>query len=129
MNILGLKVTVDRQGTSLAKWTRYSVAILAVNGVVLGAGTAYAFWSATGSGAGTAAVGSASPMTVVVTGLTGLYPTQKTTVPVAVTNTNSYAVALSSIVLTTVTPTGGGCAAGDITLDSTAGGVSGTTYS
>lgn len=89
---------------------------------------AYAYWTTAGSGAGTATTGSPIAMTVTSTGVSGVYPGQKTTIPVSVTNTNPYPVAVSSITLDSVTPTGSGCLAGDISLDSSASGVSGSTY-
>jgi hypothetical protein len=91
-------------------------------------GVAYAFWTSAGSGTGTATTASAIAMTVTGDAVTGVYPNEKTTATVHVTNTNPYPVTLSSITLDSVTPTGTGCAATDISLDSTATNVSGSTY-
>jgi hypothetical protein len=91
-------------------------------------GVAYAFWTVSGSGSGNATVGSAAALTVSVPDVTGVYPKQKTTAPVTVTNTNVFPVTLSTITLDSVVATGSGCANTDVSLDSTASGVSGATY-
>jgi hypothetical protein len=128
MNVLGLRLRIERDVKSRNRWTRRALVLLAANGALLGTSSAYAFWTATGNGSGSASTGTASPLTVTVTGITGLYPTEKTTIPVSVTNTNPYKVALATLVLNTVTPTGSGCAATDVTLDSAAGGVTANSY-
>lgn len=92
---------------------------------VMGVGIATAAWTTTGTDTGTAAAGSPTAMTVTVNDVTGVYPTEKTTVKVDVDNTNPYSVALSTITLDSVVPTGDGCAAGDIALDTSATGVAG----
>jgi hypothetical protein len=104
------------------------IAVASMGALVMTGGVAFAYWKATGSGSGTATAGTASALTVNVTAITGVYPLEKTTIPVTVSNGNLFGVTLGSIKLDGVTPTGTGCAAGDITLDSTAANVSGATY-
>ncbi|MDX6274826.1 MAG: hypothetical protein QOJ92_2036 [Frankiales bacterium] len=118
-------------GSRISGQPRRVVAVGALVAVSLIAGLsdlAYAFWITSGSGSGSAATGSPVVMTVNVTNITGVYPGQKTTVPLSVTNTNQYPVTVSNITLDSVTPTGTGCLAADIALDSSASGVSGSTY-
>lgn len=110
---------IARRGTTI---------VVSTMAMALIAGTAFAYWTTAGTGSGTASAGKSEPLTVVVTAVSGVYPNQKTTVPVAVTNTNPFGVALSALTLTSVVPTGSGCAAGNITLDSTATGVTGGTW-
>lgn len=102
------------------------VGAVAVAGLGL-AGVAYAFWTTNGTGTGSAAPTSAIDLTVSVTDLTGVYPKQKTTTPVTVTNTNPFPVTLSSITLDSVVHTGTGCLDTDVALDAVSG-VSGITY-
>lgn len=104
------------------------VAVATAAATIAAGSLAYAYWTTNGTGSAAAAAGAPVTLTVTSTGITGLYPTQKTTVPVTVANTNGYNVALNTVTLTGVTPTGTGCAAGDITLDSTATGVSGSVF-
>ena len=123
MNVLGFKLSVERNHDASSKWTRRALVLLAANGALLGSASAYAFWSASGSGTGTATTATAGGLTVTVTTVGNVYPTETTTVPVRVANTNPYSVALSSIVLNSVTTTSSGCNATDITLDPNAANV------
>jgi hypothetical protein len=117
--------------SSFAGRPRRLVALLLVIGATLVAGlsgAAYAFWTTSGSGSGTASAGSAVALTVSVTNVTGVYPNQKTTVPVSVTNTNPFSVTLSNLTLDSVVATGTGCTNTDVSLDGSASGVVGSTY-
>lgn len=128
MNILGLTVGIDRNPSAKVRWTRRAVALLGANVVVLSGGLAYATWSASGTGSGTASAGSASLLTVEVTNVTGLYPKQQTTIPVKVTNTNPFPITLSTLTLSNVAATGSGCNNSDVALDSSVGTVSGNVF-
>jgi hypothetical protein len=60
-------------------------------------------WTAAGEGEGTATSGQATPLTVTLTDVSGLYPTGRVGVPFTVTNTNPYEITLSNATLTDVT--------------------------
>ncbi len=62
---------------------------------LMGAGVAFAAWTSTGTGSGTATGGTAVPLTVSVGTASGLTPTNSKPVSFTVTNTNPYAVTLS----------------------------------
>lgn len=127
VNAFGFEIRKSHR-SSAAKWTALSLTTAAVTGAVFSTGVAYAFWSASGTGSGSATSGSATAVAVAVTNVPGLYPLQKTTVPVRVTNPNaSFAVKVNSITLSSVIAPSG-CAAGDITLDSTQTGGSATVF-
>lgn len=111
-----------------SKQSRIILAVATTAALLLGSGVAYAFWVTTGSGTGIAAAGSPISLTVTSAGVSGLYPKQTTTVPVSVTNTNSYPVTVQNVTLDSVTATGTGCANTDVALNSAASGVSGSTF-
>ncbi len=63
---------------------------------LMGAGVAFAAWTSTGTGSGTAAAGNAVPLTVTVSTATGLTPTNSKPVGFTVTNNNPYSVTLAN---------------------------------
>ena len=77
-----------------------ALASLALVGLVATGGTAYAFWTATGTGSGTAAAGVAQPLTTsplaVSTGL--LYPGATGDVRIQVDNPNPFPVTVTDVV-------------------------------
>jgi hypothetical protein len=77
---------------------------------LFGAGVAFAAWTNTGDGSGSVTAGTAQPLTVTVSGVSGLVPTKSVNVPFPVTNTNPYDVKLTNAHLQDVTVTGApGC--------------------
>ena len=70
---------------------------------VFGVGIGFAAWTNYGEGSGTVTAGEATPLTVTVTNVTGLFPTGSVDVPFTVTNTNPYDVELSKAELKSVT--------------------------
>jgi hypothetical protein len=130
MNILGVRISVDRTPTGRVRWTRRAIALGAANVVVLGGGLAYASWTAAGSGSGAATAASATTATVTAVATTegGLWPGNATAVPLhfTVDNPNPYAVTyktFSNVVFGTITagPLGGSCTSADFTLSATSG--------
>lgn len=83
--------------------TRRSSAVAATTVGLIGLGIAFAAWTTDGEGQGQATAGEATPLTVKVTNVSGLYPTGTVTVPFTVTNTNEYAVSLSRASLKAIT--------------------------
>src|SRR4051794_29703787 len=65
MNILGLKVSVDRSPSARIRWTRRAGVLAMANVAVLGGGVAFATSSANGTGSGAATDGTASGVTAV----------------------------------------------------------------
>lgn len=117
MNLLGIEIRVV-PASSRKQWVRRSVAIGALNALVLGGGIAYANWSANGSGTAAAKAGTAlgvtAPALTVSTVTSGLLvPSGSTALVVSVTNPNSFQVVVSAIsVPAATTPTtviGAGC--------------------
>ena len=80
-----------------------------------GAGVAFAAWTSTGTGTGTATAGTAKALTVTAGSPSGLYPSGTVTMPVTVTNTNSYKVQLDSIDFVDATASAAGCSASTVT--------------
>ena len=77
---------------------------------LFGVGVAFAAWTNTGDGSGAVTAGSAQPLTVTVSGVSGLVPTKSVNVPFTVTNTNPYDVKLTTAHLQNVAVTGApGC--------------------
>ena len=70
---------------------------------VFGVGIGFAAWTNYGEGSGAVTAGTATPLTVTVTNVTGLFPTKSVNVPFTVTNTNPYGVTLSKAELKSVT--------------------------
>ena len=114
--------------------TKKSVAVVAAAGIILaGASVAYAYWTSTGHGTGSATTGTSTDFTVASTAATGgpLTPGGPTeTVAFTVTNPGTGSQNLSSVVVTVATSTGAdwtavtGCSAADYTIgtpDFTAG--------
>jgi hypothetical protein len=101
MNILGLNITVDRAKASKLKWTRRAAVIAAANAAVLCSGVAFAFWTSSGSGTGTASSGTAQDVTLAggTVNTNVLYPTGNGDVVVVITNPNPYAVSVDSLAL------------------------------
>ena len=62
-----------------------------------GVGVAFAAWTSTGTGTGTTTAATAKNLTVTAGAPTGLFPTGTVTMPVTVTNNNTYKVQLDSI--------------------------------
>lgn len=101
MNILGMKISVEREASRGSKWTRRAAAIGVASGVLFSGGVAYAFWSVTGSGNGTAAAGSASPLTITAGSAPGslLVPGGQADVKLVITNKNKANVSISALTL------------------------------
>jgi hypothetical protein len=76
---------------------------------LFGAGVAFAAWTNTGDGSGSVTAGTAKPLTVTVSGVSGLVPTKSVNVPFTVTNTNPYDVKLTNAHLQGVTTGAAGC--------------------
>jgi hypothetical protein len=96
---------------------------LAVPSLVL-SGVAYAFWSASGSGAGTVKATSAVPLTVtsIATPLADLFPGKTDDLGFTVTNTNGYRVSLTTLTAISVTSSDQtACPASNITLSASPG--------
>jgi hypothetical protein len=78
--------------------------------VLFGAGVAFAAWTNTGDGSGSVTADTAKPLTVTLSGVSGLVPTKSVDVPFTVDNTNKYDVKLTNAHLQTVAVTGApGC--------------------
>lgn len=67
---------------------------------LMAGGVAFAAWTSTGEGSGTATAGSAQGLTVTGGGVTGLYPSGDQSFNVTVKNNNSYSVRIDQIELT-----------------------------
>jgi hypothetical protein len=92
--------------------------VLVVGGTVAaltGVGVAFAAWTSTGTGAGTATAGTAKNLTVTAGAPSGLYPTGTVTMPVTVTNNNTYKVQLDTIDFIDATASTPGCSASTVT--------------
>jgi hypothetical protein len=123
MNIFGIQVTVA-EATPAQKWMRRAAAIGVTGAVVLSSGVAYAVWTASGSGSGSAKAGTASQLTTVsatasTTSL--LYPNGPAAdLRVAFDNPNPFAVKVTAVSAGTgsVTGTGGigSCTTTGVTL-------------
>ena len=77
--------------------------------LLLGAGVAFAAWTSTGLGSGTATATDAKDLVVTASSPTGLYPTGNVTVSVTVANPNPYKVELESIEFLSATTTAVDC--------------------
>ena len=132
MNLLGLQISV--QPKSRAAVSRGSLLALgATIGAVFVTGTAYAYWAATGTGAGGVQGKSAIDATVTATSAvdTALWPGSPTAVPVkfTVNNTNPYPVSYTTFNTAAIgTVTGGPladathtCTSADFSLTATSG--------
>ena len=76
-------------------FTRRTTAAGVATLAIVGTGIAFAAWTSTGTGQGTADATSATNLTVTVGNASGLYPTGSNTASFTVTNPNPYAVKLS----------------------------------
>lgn len=118
-------MSTNPQPTSSPKrrWTR-RIAVVTTALVLVGGGAAYAWWSTTGTGSGTATTGTSVPITVVQTGtLTAMYPGDTAqTLSGNFTNTNPGPVHVNTVIvsITSVTKAvgapAGTCDATDYTL-------------
>ena len=92
-----------------ARTGRVLLAAIAVGAfIVAGGGAAYAFWTTTGSGAGSGLTGATSALTLSTgTAAPGLYPGSTVTVTVTATNPNTSPIVIPSLVLDTTQGTGG----------------------
>ena len=86
---------------------------------LMAAVVAFAAWTSTGSGEGSATADyTSSDLVVTVGGVSGLYPTGEFDVPFTVTNNNDYDVTLASVTLDSVTVDAAhgtaGCAASSV---------------
>lgn len=77
---------------------------------LMAGGVAFAAWTSTGQGTGTAEAGQAAGLTVHVTGASDLKPTESVSLDITVDNGNSYAVNLDSL---TYNPTASSVSGGD----------------
>jgi hypothetical protein len=85
---------------------------------VFGGGIAYAAWSSTGAGSGTAqATTSANSVIAAGTSAADLYPGAVKTITVTVSNPNAYPVLVNSISAGSSALVNGSCAAGTVTSD------------
>lgn len=118
MNILGLKISIDRTPTATMRWTRRTTALGLVILGTLGGGIAYASWSANGTGTGSAKAGTSLGVTgsVATTSTSGLlYPGGSAPVVVNIHNPNSFSVKVTAVNLgadaapDSVAGGGGGC--------------------
>ena len=81
---------------------RRSSAVAATTVGLLGLSVAFAAWTSTGEGSGTADATTAKPLTVTVSNVNGLYPTGSVDVPFTVSNPNAYDVTLNNVTLKSV---------------------------
>jgi hypothetical protein len=70
---------------------------------LFGVGIGFAAWTNYGEGTGAVTAGTATPLTVTVSDVSGLFPTGSVDVPFTVTNDNPYEVTLSKVELKGVT--------------------------
>lgn len=111
LNLLGLRIGVDRNPSRAVKWSRRTAVMGAISLVVLSSGVAFAYWSTTGSGTGAAqATGFVTPAVTAGTTSAQLYPgltangtTAGADLVFSVSNTNPFAVTITSISLTGAT--------------------------
>jgi hypothetical protein len=83
--------------------TKRTALVAGTTAALIGGGIAFAAWTTTGTGNGTATAGTDSPLTVTVSAVTGLYPTGTFNVPFTVKNPNPYNVTLQTVSLSGVT--------------------------
>ncbi|MDQ6726887.1 MAG: hypothetical protein M3066_12080 [Actinomycetota bacterium] len=88
---------------------------------VIGAGIAFAAWSSTGTGSGTAQARSATNSVIAAgTSAADLYPGATQSVTITVSNPNPYSVLVTSISAGSSTLVNGTCVAGTVTSDAKA---------
>ncbi len=93
----------------MKKFTRRSTTVAVTTVALVGTGIAFAAWTSTGSGTGSATAGTDAGLTVSAASVSGLYPNQATTQNVTISNPNPYMVKLSTLVLDSVTTATPGC--------------------
>lgn len=101
MNILGLKITVNRDANARLRWTMRAGILAGAIGAVMSSGVAYAFWSTTGAGTGAASSGASQALTLTpgTTNANALYPNASGDVVIVVSNPNPFNVSLDSLTL------------------------------
>ena len=103
--------------TAHQRWTRRLVTAGAGTAALLMAsGIAYAAWSQTGAGTGTAAVGNTAPLTAIATISSTLYPGSSATLTVTVSNPNPRPVTVTSVGLTGPVAASAGCTTPGVTV-------------
>ncbi|MGH9008614.1 MAG: hypothetical protein ACRDYF_02070 [Acidimicrobiia bacterium] len=107
-------------------WKRVVAAGVAVGGVVSAAGTAFALWSSTGTGAGRVATLTAQTITVTaVTGPADLYPGATGALTFTLTNSNPYPVTFTAMSPGTITSSNAGaCPSSNLTVAAVPSGLS-----
>jgi hypothetical protein len=104
MNVLGLKISIDRDPSASVRWTRRTGVMGVAIVMVAGTGIAYAVWSANGSGSGTAlaatALGVNGNVGTVSSSSTLLYPGSTAPLIVNIHNPNSFPVKVTAVTLT-----------------------------
>jgi hypothetical protein len=105
MNVLGLKVSVDRSPSARVRWTRRAGVLAIANVAVLGGGVAFATWSANGTGSGAAKAGTVSGVTAVAaasvstSGGTLLFPGGSAPAVINVANGNGVPITVSALTI------------------------------
>ena len=84
--------------------------------LLMAGGIAYAAWAVTGTGSGTAAADSTTPLTAVAAVSTTLYPGRSATLTVTVSNPNPRPVTVTSIDLTGAVTASAGCTTHGVTV-------------
>jgi hypothetical protein len=111
--------------SSMANGRRGTVIALGVVGTLVGGGTAaYAYWSATGTGAGTIQSTTAATLTVsaAATPLADLFPGKTDDLSFRITNTNAYPVSLTKLTALTIGSSDpANCPSSNITVNVTIG--------
>jgi len=108
----------------------------AVLGLALPGGAAVAFWTSSGAGPGTAATGTALPLTITAgTAVAGLHPGGTSSAALVLSNPNTFPVQVPSLVLDTTQGSGGfavdaahsGCGLGTLSFTTQTNGGAGWT--
>ena len=93
----------------MKRTAKRSTVVGSVLALLLGAGVAFAAWTATGTGSGTANVDTAQALGVSAASVTELFPTGTVEVSVTVTNPNPYKVQLANVAFDSATTAKPGC--------------------
>jgi hypothetical protein len=93
----------------MKRTAKRSTVVGSVLALLLGAGVAFAAWTSTGLGSGTATATDAQDLGVAADSPTGLFPTGSVPVSVTVTNPNPYKIKLTSVEFIDATTTVVGC--------------------
>ncbi|SDP40295.1 hypothetical protein SAMN04489867_2333 [Pedococcus dokdonensis] len=103
--------------TARQRWTRrLAAAGTGTAAIVMAAGLAYAVWSQTGAGTGTAAAGTTAPLSAVAAVSDTLYPGGSATLTVTVSNPNQRPVTVTSIDLAGSVAASAGCTTPGVTV-------------